>query len=209
LAISEYPAQSDPGTVIVKRRAIVAVSQETVRYIIIFVRSLKQAPAAAALRALNIPAHRLPASAQQSGSLVPPLPTVGGPHVETESFDHVPFVGAETRSQRSAPSHRIVGLRPRSWESPNSFVYSCIQGVTGLLFLHKRRFFVHDSWSKPSSDALTKSVYFIGATCLYSLIRPRTTLLSMSTCRKQRRVTSNHHRQFTQLFLGPIVRVAE
>jgi len=40
---------------------------------------------------------------------------------------------------------RTVGLRPRSWESPNFLVYSCIQDFTGLHFLHKRRFFVHDS----------------------------------------------------------------
>jgi len=40
---------------------------------------------------------------------------------------------------------RTVGLRPRSWESSNFLVYSCIQGFTGLHFLHKRRFFVHDS----------------------------------------------------------------
>ena len=40
---------------------------------------------------------------------------------------------------------RTVGLRPRSWESPNFLVYSCIQGFTGLHFLHKRRIFVHDS----------------------------------------------------------------
>ena len=43
------------------------------------------------------------------------------------------------------PRPCTVGLRPRSWESPNFLVYSCIQGFTGLHFLHKRRFFVHDS----------------------------------------------------------------
>jgi len=48
-------------------------------------------------------------------------------------------------SSRPLPPRSTVGLRPRSWESPNFLVYSCIQDFTGLHFLHKRRFFVHDS----------------------------------------------------------------
>jgi len=39
---------------------------------------------------------------------------------------------------------------------------------------------------KPSNDGLTKRVCFISATCLYSLLGLRTTLLSMYLCPKER-----------------------